>query len=76
MIEEINKKKQLLEGQLSRTEHELIATIYNKERLEAMRMAIANQIQILDLVIQESNKEKDSGTDSGTRTDGDTIKIG
>ena len=44
MIEDIIKKrKQLLQGQLSRTESDLVAIVYNKEKLEAMRIAIFNQ---------------------------------
>ena len=77
MIEEIEKKIQFLKDQLHRAEGELLATIYNKEKLETLRMAMANQIQILELIMKEDkelNKEKDSGTDSTNRTDGDTIK--
>ena len=77
MIEEIEKKIQFLKDQLHRTEGELLATIYNKEKLETLRMAMNNQVQILELIMKEDkelNKEKDSGTDSTNRTDGDTIK--
>ena len=72
MIEEIEKKIQFLKDQLHRAEGELLATIYNKEKLETLRMAMNNQVQVLELIMKEDkelNKEKDSGTDSST---GDT----